>query len=167
MQQKEGGGRQVSGSYLNTCYVSPTWISWHTELLWGNHTPETALFSSRRSGVLERDLKTSKKGDKSQVELQLQPPRHYWSDTATTWRHNACGYNCQRRGGAQRWRSKHCSRRPRRGEDGDCVCMFDSKFPWVFTFRQGIAHIQHRHQVVYITVDALSHTGVLGTNTHT
>lgn len=37
----------------------------------------------------------------------------------------------------------------------------------MLTFRQGIAHIQHRHQVVYIAVDALSHTGVLGTNTHT
>lgn len=35
------------------------------------------------------------------------------------------------------------------------------------TFRQGIAHTQHRHQVVDVTVDTLSHTGVLGTNKQT
>lgn len=62
-RKRSSEGGQVSGLYLNTCYVRPTWISWHTGLLWGNHTPETALFSSRRSGVLERDLKTHKKGD--------------------------------------------------------------------------------------------------------
>lgn len=31
------------------------------------------------------------------------------------------------------------------------------------TFRQSVAHIQHRHQVVDITVDTLSHAGVLRT----
>lgn len=37
----------------------------------------------------------------------------------------------------------------------------------VRTIRQGIAHVQHRHQVVDVTVDALSHTGILRMSRHT
>ncbi len=48
-----------------------------------------------------------------------------------------------------------------------CFCLCDCEFLLLFTFRQGIAHIQHRHQIVDVTVDALSHTGILRTSRDT
>lgn len=40
-------------------------------------------------------------------------------------------------------------------------CLRRSKLIGACTFRQSIAHVQHRHQIVDVTIDTLSHAGVL------